>query len=305
MLRSLMSGVSGVKSHQTMLDVTGNNIANVNTTGFKKSVTIFQDLLYQDARGATAPDGDNGYGGTNAMQIGSGVKVGAVETIHSQGNLQYTGNRNDMMIQGDGYFVMKEGTSSIYSRAGNFGLDGASNLVQSGTGYMVQGYSMEQDPNDPTRFIRGTTLQDINIPVGQKLPARETSIVGYRCNLDSRVDSYIPTGFTLPGTTQTTSMGETEYKISFAEQDGETDVVVGVGSNFLSLDFTDPGGTATTLTMYLSGIDANGVPQLVFDDPAPSGTPVYEITDFWSTGTGTDVTTYDPDTGLLVMQDGA
>ncbi|HPQ37016.1 MAG TPA: flagellar hook-basal body complex protein, partial [Synergistaceae bacterium] len=178
MLRSLMSGVSGVKSHQTMLDVTGNNIANVNTTGFKKSVTIFQDLLYQDARGATAPDGDNGYGGTNAMQIGSGVKVGAVETIHSQGNLQYTGNRNDMMIQGDGYFVMKEGTSSIYSRAGNFGLDGASNLVQSGTGYMVQGYSMEQDPNDPTRFIRGTTLQDINIPVGQKLPARETSIVG-------------------------------------------------------------------------------------------------------------------------------
>jgi len=305
MLRSLMAGVSGVKSHQTMLDVTGNNIANVNTTGFKKSVTIFQDLLYQDARGATTPDGDNGYGGTNAMQIGSGVKVGAVETIHSQGNLQYTGSRNDMMIQGDGYFILRNGASSLYSRAGNFGLDGSSNLVQSGTGYMVQGYSMSQDPNDPTRFVKGTTLENINIPVGQKLPPKETSVVGYRCNLDSRVDSYIPTGFTLQGTTQTTVMGGVQYEVSFSEEDGQTAAPTWTtgGVNFITMTFTAPDGTTEDLTMYMSGVDANGVPQLAFDDGTATD-PVFQLTDFWGTG-GTDVTTYDPETGLLVMQDGA
>lgn len=265
MLRSLMSGVSGVKSHQTMLDVTGNNIANVNTTGFKKSVTIFQDLLYQDARGASTPNEEKGYGGTNPMQVGSGVKVGAIETIHSQGNLQYTGSRNDMMIQGDGYYVLKEGTSNVYSRAGNFGLDGSSNMVQSGTGYMVQGYSMTQDPNDPTRYIQGTTLQDINIPVGQKLPAKETSLVGYRCNLDARVPSYLPTGFTLQGTTQTTTINGVEYSITFDEEGGTP--VEGVGSQFMRIDFENPStGVVTPLRLHMEGMDANGVPQLTFQE---------------------------------------
>ena len=306
MLRSLMSGVSGVKAHQTMLDVTGNNIANVNTTGFKKSVTIFQDLLYQDARGATTPNEDKGYGGTNAMQVGSGVKVGAIETIHSQGNVQYTGSRNDMMIQGDGYFVFKDGVSSIYSRAGNFGLDGSSNMVQTGTGYMVQGYSMTQDPNDPTRYIQGTTLQDVNIPVGQKLPAKETSLVGYRCNLDSRVPSYLPTGLTIQGTTQTTLMGGTEYAVTFEENDGQNAAPTwgGGGADFVTITFNDPTlapPAPVSLVMYLSGIDANGVPQLALDDGA-TASPVYQIAGLLG---GTDITTYDPDTGLLVVQDGA
>ncbi len=265
MLRSLMSGVSGVKAHQTMLDVTANNIANVNTTGFKKSVTIFQDLLYQDARGSSMPNEDAGYGGTNPMQVGSGVKVGAIETIHSQGNLEYTGSRNDMMIQGDGYFVLKEGLSTVYSRAGNFGLDGSSNLVQSGTGYLVQGYSMTQDPNDPARYIQGTTLQNINIPVGQKLPAKETSLVGYRCNLDARVPSYLPTGLTIQGTTQTTTIGGVQYSITFDEEDGAP--VRGVGSQFMRIDFTNPNtGVVTPLRLYMEGIDANGVPQLTFQE---------------------------------------
>jgi flagellar hook protein FlgE len=299
-----MSGVSGVKAHQTMLDVTGNNIANVNTTGFKKSVTIFQDLLYQDSRGASTPNEEKGYGGTNPMQVGSGVKVGAIETIHSQGNLQYTGSRNDMMIQGDGYYVLKEGTSSVYSRAGNFGLDGSSNMVQSGTGYMVQGYSMTQDPNDPTRYIQGTTLQDINIPVGQKLPAKETSLVGYRCNLDARVPSYLPTGLTIQGTTQTTVMGGTEYEITFEEEDGGA-TVAGVGRDFVTMTFTNPAGAPTPLTMYMDSIDANGVPQLVFDQPSASGTPVHQLSGVDALFGGTDVTTYDPATGLLIIQDGA
>ena len=118
MLRSLMTGVSGVRGHQTLLDVVGNNIANVNTVGFKKSTVTFQDLLYQTSRGASSPQ-DN-RGGINPMQVGLGVNIGAIETIHSQGQLQYTGNRTDMAIQGDGYYVMSDGGRTLYSRAGNF-----------------------------------------------------------------------------------------------------------------------------------------------------------------------------------------
>ncbi len=300
MLRSLMSGVSGVKAHQTMLDVTSNNIANVNTTGFKKSVTVFQDMLYQNVSGGSSPDEENGYGGVNALQIGSGTKVAAVQTIHSQGGLEYTGTSSDMMIQGDGYFVLADGESTLYTRAGKFTLDGESNLVQVGTGALVQGYTMSQSPTNPTEYVMNSTLGNISIPMGQKLPANATSLVGYRCNLDSRVDSYLPTGLTLQGTNQTTSIGGTEYSITFYEDDG-TAPLLNVGSDFIHLEFEDPATSTTTdLNLYLTGIDANGVPQLAFDDG--TGSPVYQLTGLLG---GTDVTTYDPDTGLLVVQDGS
>ena len=118
MLRSLMAGVSGVKAHQIMLDVTGNNISNVNTSGFKKSTTVFQDLLYQTSRGASSPQG--GRGGVNALQVGLGVQVAAVETLHTQGQIQTTGSRTDMAISGDGYYVVTDGSRTMYTRAGNF-----------------------------------------------------------------------------------------------------------------------------------------------------------------------------------------
>ena len=108
MLRSLMSGVTGVKAHQTLLDVTGNNIANVNTAGFKKSKVTFQDLIYQTNRQGSAPS-DGELGGIDSQQVGLGVKVGAIETLHTQGNTEYTGNRTDLAIQGDGYYVVTDG----------------------------------------------------------------------------------------------------------------------------------------------------------------------------------------------------
>jgi flagellar hook protein FlgE len=181
-----MTAVTGVRSHQTMLDVTGNNIANVNTTGFKKDMTIFQDLLYQTSQGASGP-GD-ARGGTNPAQVGLGVKLGAIETIHSQGPAQYTGNKSDMMISGEGYFVLRDGSSRIYSRAGNFVLDADSDLVHSGTGYNVQGYKMVRDTVDPTKFITAGDISDIRIPMQSKLEARATELVGFKCNLDSRLD---------------------------------------------------------------------------------------------------------------------
>ncbi len=107
MLRSLYSGISGLRAHQTMLDVTGNNIANVNTTGFKGSTTQFQDTLSQMTQGATGPQAATG--GTNPAQVGLGVRVAGVTTNFTQGSAQTTGKATDMMISGDGFFVTNRG----------------------------------------------------------------------------------------------------------------------------------------------------------------------------------------------------
>jgi flagellar hook protein FlgE len=244
MLRSLQSGVSGVKSHQTMLDVVGNNISNVNSVGFKKSRVTFQDLLYQNMRGATAPV-DN-MGGTNPMQIGLGVNVAAIETIQTQGPPQYTGNRTDLAIQGDGYFIVGSGEGASYTRAGNFVLDGNGNMVQSGTGLRLMGYKVEVDPNDPTRYIAGTDLQGINIPVGQKLEAMATTLVGFRCNLDSRVGSYLPFGFEGENVTFNPVINGQEVQIGFFEGDDAT--------GFINVTFED----SPLLSINLSGVDSDG-----------------------------------------------
>ena len=252
MLRSLNSGVSGIRSHQTMLDVIGNNIANVNTAGFKKSVVTFQDLLYETSRGATAPQGN--IGGINPMQIGLGTTVAAFETIHSAGPLQYTGNRTDVAIQGDGYFVLNSGSGNVYSRAGNFVLDGNGNIVQSGTGYTVMGYQLTADPNNPSQYIRGTQLVPLNIPVGQKLSAKATEVLGMQCNLDSRVPTYLPMGLTNPDFTTTAEIGGAVYSVSISEDT--------TGANLLTVKIGNE-----TFELKPSGINATtGLP--VFVDPS-------------------------------------
>ncbi|MFC3298272.1 flagellar hook-basal body complex protein [Arthrobacter agilis] len=136
MLRSLYSGISGLRSHQTMLDVTGNNIANVNTTGFKASATQFQDTLSQLTQGAGAPQ--EALGGTNPAQVGLGVQVAGIVTNFSQGSAQATGRATDMMINGDGLFVTRSGTETLYTRSGAFTPDAQGRLVTP-DGSIVQG----------------------------------------------------------------------------------------------------------------------------------------------------------------------
>ncbi|MEA3508105.1 MAG: flagellar hook-basal body complex protein, partial [Synergistota bacterium] len=190
MLRSLMSGVSGVKGHQSLLDVVGDNIANANTTGFKKSNVAFNELMSQTEQSSTAPGDETG--GANPKQVGLGVSVGSVVVDQSQGNINYTGAKNDIAIEGDGFFVVEDGASNVYTRAGNFYLDGNGDMAQSGTGFRLQGFVMTDDPLNPGSKVVGTDLTDINIPVGQKLPAKATTTAGFRCNLDSRVDTALP-----------------------------------------------------------------------------------------------------------------
>ncbi|NRD26636.1 flagellar hook protein FlgE [Frigoribacterium sp. VKM Ac-2836] len=177
MLRSLYSGISGLRSHQTMLDVTGNNIANVNTAGFKSSTTQFQDTLSQITQGAGGPQ--TGIGGTNPAQIGLGVQVAGISTNFSQGSAQATGKATDLMISGDGFFVTRLGNDTMYTRAGAFDFDADGRLVSS-DGKIVQGYSATNGViND------GGALGDITLPLNAAAPASATSSATVGGNLPS------------------------------------------------------------------------------------------------------------------------
>ncbi len=153
MMRSLYSAVSGLRVHQTKMDVLSNNIANVNTTGYKKSQVTFQDMLSQTIAGVqegTASD----TGGVNAQQIGLGVMVGSINTVVSQGAAATTNNSTDLMIQGEGYFILQKGDNYYYTRAGAFSMDNAGNLVNAANGALV----CDSD-GDPINF----TGSDISI----------------------------------------------------------------------------------------------------------------------------------------------
>ena len=145
MMRSLFSGVSGLKTHQTKMDVIGNNIANVNTVAFKSSSMTFSDLMSQTTQNASGPNASTGTGGVNARQIGLGVKSGAINTnISTQGAAQSTGNPFDIMITGDAFFVVNNGVENFFTRDGSFYVDGAGNLAMTSTGYNVMGWQVDE-----------------------------------------------------------------------------------------------------------------------------------------------------------------
>ncbi|WP_030177104.1 flagellar hook-basal body complex protein [Spirillospora albida] len=155
MLRSLFSGISGLRVHQQKMDVTGNNIANVNTTGFKTSQTNFQDTLSQMINAAGAPGGN--LGGTNPAQIGLGVRLAGIDTNFGQGAAQTTGRNTDLMLSGDGFFVVNNGTEQLYTRAGSFNFDSTGVLV-SADGSRIQGWTAAGGAIDDTLAIDDITL---------------------------------------------------------------------------------------------------------------------------------------------------
>src|SRR6188768_2606512 len=168
MLRSLFSGISGLRAHQQMMDVTGNNIANVNTTGYKSSQTVFQDTLSQMVNAAGAPQ--NGAGGTNPAQVGLGVRTASINANFSQGAAQNTGKSGDMMIQGDGFFIVKSGGESVYTRAGSFTFD-ANGSLTTPNGQIVQGWGADKDGNVNTAGAPA----NIKLPIGISLAPDPTT----------------------------------------------------------------------------------------------------------------------------------
>ncbi|MDB4897889.1 MAG: flagellar hook-basal body protein [Firmicutes bacterium] len=189
MMRSLFAGVQGLRAHQMRMDVIGNNIANVNTTGFKASRVNFSDAFNQTMAGAAAPGVDRG--GINARQIGLGVNVASIDTIMSDGSMELTGKATDMAIAGNGFFVMRDGGRYAYTRAGAFDFDAQGYLVNPSTGQRVQGW-MPTNGKFPTPDV--STLSDIQLPVADSILAKATSLVTF----DQSLNALAPANQTTP-----------------------------------------------------------------------------------------------------------
>jgi flagellar hook protein FlgE len=251
MLRSLFAGISGLRAHQTMMDVTGNNIANVNTTGFKSSQAVFQDTLSQLLRGAGAPQGGNG--GTNPSQVGLGVRLAGVTTSFGQGSAQTTGRATDLMIQGDGFFVVKNAGEEIFTRAGAFSFDSDGRLTTP-EGGVVQGWSADVngaiDSNAP--------VSDIVLPVGKVLSpvATTEATIGGNLPADMADGTVVPTSikvFDAQGT-------EHDLAVTFTKATAPA-----TGWTISS----PTGGTVTPATLGFTGAGATpSTPTLTYVDAA-------------------------------------
>jgi flagellar hook protein FlgE len=179
MMRALFAGVSGLRNHQTRMDVIGNNIANVNTVAFKSSRVTFKEAFVQLVQGAARPSGIQG--GINPIQIGSGVNVGSIDQLFTQGSLETTNQPLDLAIQGGAFFVLNDGQRSVYTRAGNFQLDADGRLISPASGYVIQGINADPLGN----FSSGSAIGDIQLRLGEKAPAQQTSQIGLTGNLDA------------------------------------------------------------------------------------------------------------------------
>ncbi len=204
MMRSLYSGVSGLKNHQTRMDVIGNNISNVNTTGFKSSRVVFADMLSQTLTGASAPDGTT-LGGTNPKQIGLGSSVSSIDLLFTNGSVQSTGKNTDLCLSStNALFIMKSTNGTFYTRNGAFEFDADGNYVQPGSGMFVQGWMGEfdkannkwKDP-DPT-----SAVTNITIPSGKSMAPTKTTSATYSNNLNAKspIGTKIATTLTVYGT---------------------------------------------------------------------------------------------------------
>ncbi|TRW45630.1 flagellar hook protein FlgE [Georgenia yuyongxinii] len=261
MLRSLFSGISSLRSHQTMLDVTGNNIANVNTTGYKAARTQFEDTLSQVIQNAGAPQA--GQGGTNPAQVGLGVQVSAITNDFSDGATQQTGRALDMKITGDGFFIINDGTEQLFTRAGAFTLDALGQLTTAG-GALVQGWSA------PNGQINATgPLGAITLPVSTTMGARLTGQVTLAGNLPADAEVYdsavnpptgvqltrsidvydtVGTGHSLDLVFSRTNAGWDVKVYSGVDSTGAP-VQVGAGGLFFNDGILDSASSAITVTM--------------------------------------------------------
>ena len=180
MLRSLYSGISGLRNHQLKMDVTSHNIANVNTYGYKAQRITFKEGFSQMLKGATRPAGN--ASGTNPMQVGLGMAVGSIDSIMEQGALQSTGQLTDLAIEGRGFFAFSNGAGGMfYGRNGALQLSAEGYLVSPSTGYHLVGLTCDSQGNIPPMAVPG----GIKIPFGEKSPAKATEEVQFQCNLDA------------------------------------------------------------------------------------------------------------------------
>ena len=247
MMRSLYAGVSGLQNHQVRMDVIGNNISNVNTIGFKKGRVNFQDMLSQSMQGAARPTDD--LGGVNPKQVGLGMTVASIDTIHTQGSLQTTGVATDVAVQGNGFFIMKNGEKDFFTRAGAFGIDESGTFVNPANGMKVQGWMAETV--DGQSFVNSAADPgDITIPVGGKDPASATSEVDLACNLDKRTLDIAPDAGAAEVRKGTWSIDKTIYDTFGNKHTMSIDFtkIPGVNNQWQAETFVDRGAEVPTET---------------------------------------------------------
>lgn len=253
MMASLFAGVSGLRNHQVKMNVIGNNIANINTIGFKTSRVNFQESLVQNIRGAGRPSSVSG--GTNPIQMGLGMQVGAIDNVFTQGGLETTGQITDLAIQGAGFFVLGDANNNrFYSRAGAFGFDANANLVDPATGLYVLGKMADSLGNIPSMATTGP----ITMPFGQQDPAQSTTEITVKNNLNSSASDSLVTNWS-PG-----SSGVNAVQGEAADGVGGTHTISITGAQALRAAFTG----ANVPGLALSGNDTLGTDLgvTVFDD---------------------------------------
>ncbi len=304
MMRSLFAGVSGLRNLQTQMDVIGNNIANVNTEGFKASRVTFKEGFAQLLQGASRPPGDSGdvSGGVNPVQVGLGMNIGSIDELFTQGNLESTGVTTDLAIQGNSFFVVSDGKQNYFTRSGNFQLDANGRLVASDNGYVVQGKLA-------TDGKLSDKIQDIKLPFGQKSAAKATANVSLTGNLDASA------------TTGATSDRQTTMTVYDAEGTAHELTIdfqktgPGAWSYTASVDGTnDPTGiTSKTGTMTFDGtgrlatVDgaASGTSSFTFTPGSSGATAVTFNVKFGTVGDLAGVSQFaSPSTAVLKEQDG-
>jgi flagellar hook protein FlgE len=282
MLRSMFSAISGLRGHQMMMDVIGNNIANVNTVGFKAGRVNFQDILSQTLHGATAPSG--GLGSINPAQIGLGMTVAGIDVLQTQGNLQSTGKTTDMAIQGDGFFVESDGANTVYTRDGAFDIALDGSLANPGSGLKVQGWQA----NAAGGIDITQPITNLVIPIGQRTTALATSNVTLSGNLDAAATAAIVGPPAVAATTVPTTMTVFDslgishsVKITFTKTGANTwDWAASKDAADTGITITAAAGVNQGTLSYTSGgvfQAQTGTLSFVFPDGATSTTPTINL----------------------------
>ncbi|PNR99112.1 hypothetical protein X928_08050 [Petrotoga miotherma DSM 10691] len=253
MLRSMYSGITGLRNFQDQLDIVANNIANVNTVGYKGSRATFQTTLFQTLSAGNAPQ--NQLGGTNPMQIGLGSQLASIDKLMTQGSPMSTGKATDLMIQGEGFFILSDGTGQYYTRAGNFTRDYNGFFVDPASGMKLQGWTAKIDQEGNRVIDTNDPIGDIQVSSGQVMAAKQTSFVRLAHNLNAGAGIQ-DTTIVVKSTTGENIPVKFSFKRDMSEENKDKNVynwtasVVGSDYNFALYDSS---GDPLTPTTQISG----------------------------------------------------
>jgi len=276
MMRSLFSGVSGLRTHQTKMDVIGNNISNVNTIGFKKAAVTFSDVFSQTTEGATAANEASGRGGKNAMQIGLGSSVSAITNIMTDGSPQRTDNGNDLMISGDSFLILQDNSGFYFTRAGALEVDKNGNLIDS-NGIKVCGWQAVDDEENPgqQKIVQGK-VTPLNLYDGEKsyIEPSVTTRIDFNGNINKdkaniqrntmyfydSVGNMYTVDTSLAFNPETNKWDFTMNNTATINNDNSNQVTLTGLDQTISIEFKDglPVGDSTALQLVLTGVTVEG-----------------------------------------------